>query len=169
MKVLQKKILAGVGVVALTAGSLIACAQKPLSESEECIKKATPQQIEAAGSVVNFCSGVQVDAPPTPEQKKELAKLTAEVEAEAAAALADESQTEAATGHPNWKMIDAPGWATGQYSAPVENKGRCMTEECQAEQRLQEIINDCKAGVFGNLSGEAAVDHCDKHYPIWRR
>ena len=53
-------------------------------------------------------------------------------------------------------------------AAPVENEGRCMTEECQAEQRLQEIINDCKAGVFGNLSGEAAVHHCDQHYPIWR-
>ena len=93
---------------------------------------------------MNFCTGVV--APPTPEQKKELARLTAEVEAEAEAALAAESQT----------------------PAPVENEGRCMTEECQAEQRLQEIINDCKAGVFGNLSGEAAVHHCDKEYPIWR-
>ena len=141
MKLFQKTLLSvsGLAVVALTAGSLIASAQKPSLEIvAECLKGIEMQLLPAAEEV-RLCGGTF---------QMKVAKPTSKYVSKAPVAQAP---------------VEAP------VVAPVENKGRCMTEECQAEQRLQEIINDCKAGVFENLSGEAAVAHCDKHYPIWRR
>jgi len=124
----QKTLLsvAGLAGLALTAGLLIASAHKSESESvAECIKRATYQQMQAAGGVVNLCSGVVApDAPDTPEMKKKLAKLTAEVEAEAAAALAAESQT--------------PATVERTYSYE-----EAMTEACEAGRQYR---NDVELG-----------------------
>jgi len=62
--------------------------------------------------------------------------------------------------------------APGRYDMLVRRKLMDKEEANQvdrSDEALQENIDACKSGVFGNLSGDAAVAHCDRHYPIWRR
>ena len=60
-----------------------------------------------------------------------------------------------------------------QRDAPVggvyvtdENFTTCVWEQRQ-KQRLNETINGCKAGFYGNLRGEEAVRFCNLHFPSW--
>ena len=48
-----------------------------------------------------------------------------------------------------------------------EDFATCQWEQTR-KQRLNEVVSNCRAGHYGNLRGEEAVNFCNLHYPTWR-